>query len=48
MSRKRDIRQFRHACDEVGLTVEERYSASGVQGHMSYRELVAWLRQWKG
>jgi hypothetical protein len=58
MSRKRDIQQFRDACDEVGVSVEERYEASealhdekrssGAQGHMSYGELVAWLRQWKG
>jgi hypothetical protein len=58
VSRKGDIRQFRQACNEVGLSVEERYEASealhaekesGVlQGHMSYRDLLAWLRQWKG
>jgi hypothetical protein len=58
MARKRDIKQFRQACDEVGLSVEERYEASealhdekrsgGAQEHMSYGELVAWLRQWKG
>jgi len=57
MTRKRDVKQFRQACKEVGLTVEERYAASealhgekessGLQGHMTYGELLAWLRQWK-
>jgi hypothetical protein len=57
VSRKRDIKQFRQACKEAGLTVEERYAASevlhaekgssGVQKHMSYGELLDWLRQWK-
>lgn len=57
MARKRDIKQFRQACKETGLTPRERYEASealhaekdgaGVQGHMSYGELLAWLRQWK-
>jgi hypothetical protein len=41
----------------VGLTVQERYEASqalhvekksaGVQAHMSYGDLLAWLRQWR-
>lgn len=57
MTRKRDIKQFRQACKEVGLTVEERYAASqalhaekessGLQEHMTYGELLTWLRQWK-
>jgi hypothetical protein len=57
MARKRDIMQFRQACKEVGLTPRERYKASealhdekgeaGVRVHMSYGELLAWLRQWK-
>ena len=57
MTRKRDIKQFRQACREVGLTVQERYEASqalhaekgsdGMHAHMSYGELLAWLRQWK-
>lgn len=57
MTRKRDIKQFRQACKEAGLTVQERYAASeafhaekessGVQAHMSYGELLDWLRQWK-
>lgn len=57
MSRKRDIKQFRQACKEAGLTVQERYEASealhaekesgNVQRDMSYGELLAWLRQWK-
>ena len=57
MTRKRDIKQFRQACKEVGLTVQERYAASealhaekkstGVQEHMTHGELLAWPRQWK-
>lgn len=57
MSRKRDIKQFRQACKEAGLSVRERYEAShalhaeketdGGQDDMSYGELLAWLRQWK-
>jgi len=56
-TRKRDIKQFRQACKEVGLTVRERYDASealhaekessGGQEDMSYGELLVWLRQWK-
>jgi hypothetical protein len=57
MARKRDIKQVRQACKEIGLTPRERYEASedlhaekgaaGVQEHMRYGELLAWLRQWK-
>ena len=57
MSRKRDIKQFRQACKEAGLTVRERFEASealhakkqarSVQADMSYGELLTWLRQWK-
>ena len=57
MGRKRDIKQFRQACREADLTVDERYLASealhsekealGESEHMSYQELVEWLRQWK-
>jgi hypothetical protein len=57
MTRKRDIKQFRQACREVGLSAIERYEASrdlhaekessGVQEHMTYGELLAWLREWK-
>lgn len=35
VSRKRDIKQFRQACKEAGLTVRERHEASEA------------LRQWK-
>jgi hypothetical protein len=31
MTRKRDIKQFRQACKEAGLTVRERYEASQAQ-----------------
>lgn len=58
MSHKRDIKQFRQACREVGLTISERYEASDalhaekesgdVQADMSYGELLIWLRQWRG
>ena len=57
MTRKRDIKQFRQACREAGLTASERYEASqalhaqkeagGGQADMSYEELLAWLREWK-
>ncbi len=57
MTRKQDIRQFRHACREAGLTVQERYEASDalhaekssgdIQADMTYGQLLAWLRQWK-
>jgi hypothetical protein len=57
VSRKRDIKQFRQACREASLTIQERYEASaalhtekessGAQEHMTYSELVDWLRQWK-
>ncbi|MBO0767964.1 MAG: hypothetical protein J2O48_04680 [Solirubrobacterales bacterium] len=57
MSRKADIKQFRQACREAGLTATERYEASAAlhtekasdaRGKdMSYAELVSWLREWK-
>lgn len=57
MTRKRDIKQFRRACREAGLSATERYEvsqalhaekqSSGAQEHMRYRELLAWLREWK-
>lgn len=56
MSRKCDIKQFRQACKEAGLTADERYEASqalhaekesgGGREDMSYGELLAWLREW--
>lgn len=56
MTGKRDIKQFRQACKEAGLTAHQRHAASealhaekgssGVQAHMSYSELLTWLRQW--
>jgi hypothetical protein len=58
MSHKHDVKQFRQACREAGLTVSERYEASDalhaekasgdVQADMSYRELLNWLQQWRG
>lgn len=57
MNRKRDIKQFRQACREAGLTIDERYEASealhaekdagGGHEDMRYPALVAWLRQWR-
>jgi hypothetical protein len=57
VARKREIKQFRQACKELGLTAEQRYAASEAlhaekeagaeREHMSYQELLAWLRQWK-
>lgn len=57
MSNKRDIKQFRQACKELGLTPRERYeasqalhadkSATGHKKHLDYGDLLAWLRQWK-
>lgn len=58
MTRKRDIKQFRQACREAGLSAIERYEASqalhaekesggGAREHMSYGELLAWVREWK-
>lgn len=57
VTRKRDIKQFRQACREVGLSAIERYEASqtlhtekessGAYEHMSYGELLAWLQEWK-
>lgn len=54
MARKREIKQFRQACKDLGLSAEERYLASealhaekettGEREHMSYQELMAWLR----
>jgi hypothetical protein len=57
MGHKHDIKQFRQACKEAGLTIRERYEASqalhaekesgGGQKDMSYGELLAWLREWR-
>lgn len=57
VTRKRDVKQFRQACREAGLTVQECYEASealhaekqssGRKEHMSYDELLAWLREWR-
>jgi hypothetical protein len=58
VGRKRDIKQFHQACRQVGLNSRERYEASeelhaekaagGLPEVMSYRELICWLREWKG
>lgn len=56
MTKKQDIKQFRQACKELGLSTIERYEASqalhadkessGMREHLSYGELLAWLREW--
>lgn len=57
MARKQDLKQFRQACRELGLSSRERFDASdalhaekqasGAKEHMSYPDLVAWLREWR-
>lgn len=56
MARKHDLQEFRQACNEVGLSKEERYEASEAlhrekqssgQPDRAYGELLDWLRQWK-
>jgi hypothetical protein len=56
MSHNHDIKQFRQACKEAGLTAAEPYEASdalhaqkeaGESEDMSYGELLQWLAQWK-
>ncbi len=57
MAPKRDIKQFRQACKELGFTDEERYAARDAphaekeagspRDHMTYGDLLAWLRQWR-
>jgi hypothetical protein len=56
LARKLDIKQFRQACAEAGLTASERYEASdalhaekesGLIDDMTYGELVDRLREWK-
>ncbi len=56
MTDKEDIKQFRQACRELGLSANQRYAASqalheekesiGTREHMSYGELLVWLREW--
>ncbi len=57
MARKHDIKQFRQACREVGLSAIQRYEASqalhaekesgGEREHMSHGELLSWLQEWR-
>lgn len=54
---KRDTKQFKQACEAVGLSRDERYQASndlhaekellGRGRDKSYGELLDWLRQWQ-
>jgi hypothetical protein len=57
LARKGDIKEFKQACAELRLTARERREASielhaekrasGMRDHLSYGDLLAWLRQWK-
>jgi hypothetical protein len=57
VARKRDIKQFRQACRDADLTIDERYRASEAlhaektsgapQADMDYGEMLVWLREWK-
>ena len=57
LAHKADIKQFRQACAELRMSARERQEASialhdrkqaaGMRSHMSYGDLLAWLRQWK-
>lgn len=57
MAPERDLKQFRQACREVGLSARERYAASealhaekrsaGAREHIGYEDLAVWLREWK-
>jgi hypothetical protein len=54
---KRDIKQFKQACRQIGIERRQRYRASDdfheakdrreLPPHMSYAQLVAWLREWR-
>jgi hypothetical protein len=54
---KRDIKQFKQACRQIGLPDEQRFEASDafheaknrgeLAAHMSYAELIAWLQEWR-
>jgi len=57
MSPARDVKQWKQACDEVGLDAKEREEvkrdfhadkrASGNRGHRPYRDLIIWLQDWR-
>jgi len=57
VARKGDIKQFRQACSGLGMSAQERHHASidlhaekknsGNREHMTYGDLLRWLRQWK-
>jgi hypothetical protein len=56
MARKRDLKQWREACREAGLTEAERFEASkdlhqekvsGALADFTYPDLLEWLREWK-
>jgi hypothetical protein len=57
VGRKPDIKQFDQACRAVGLSELEQHEASealhaekattGMKEHMPFRDLIAWLRQWR-
>jgi hypothetical protein len=57
MTPTRDQKQWRQACDAVGLKSDERKQASadfhaekrafGERRHLAYGNLIIWLRNWK-
>jgi hypothetical protein len=57
MSPKRDVKQWKDACNEIGLDEGEREiatrefhsekQASGERGHWQYGNLIIWLGEWK-
>jgi hypothetical protein len=57
MTPKHDVKQWKDACDEIGLDEGEREiatrefhaekRASGEKAHWPYRKLTNWLREWR-
>jgi hypothetical protein len=57
MTPKHDVKQWKDACDEIGLDEGEREiatrefhaekRASGEKAHWPYRKLINWLREWR-
>jgi hypothetical protein len=53
----RDVKQWKQACREVGLTKPERKQATkdfhkekeafGERRHLPYGNLIIWLQEWK-
>jgi hypothetical protein len=57
MAPKRDVKQWKQACREIGLTPDEQRQAkrdfhadkraSGDRDHRSYGNLIIWLQDWR-